>query len=283
MNKLSDLYNIHKGEDIYIIGTGASFRVFPHSFFDNKITMGLNLAWQLIDVNYAITMVPHLNFPEFLNAARPERTKWITKQDKYAAHASSEMQSYANENYYYFRTDGKSSINALDEPSEAGRVLDWVDNPNPEFLYLWTSISQTAVNLAANMGAKNIILVGCDNCALSGNHHAHNQHTLWKGADPDDRYMQYYLGLKEVRKSLFKRNVNLLSIGPFLKLDNPEMDFRELCEIYEKPDYIENKDIYQPSPLMQDNIRFARLFLKILQKNLFHVIVSIKNLFSKQE
>ena len=42
-------------------------------------------------------------------------------------------------------------------------------------LYQWSSISQTAVNLAANMGAKNVILVGCDNCALLDNHHAHAQ------------------------------------------------------------------------------------------------------------
>lgn len=276
MKKLSDLYNIHKGKDIYIIGTGASFRVFPHSFFDHKITIGLNLAWQLIDVDYAITMVPHLNFPEFLNVPRPARTKWITKQDKYASHATSEMQTYADENYYYFRTDGQPSINGLDEPSEAGRVLDWVENPNDEFLYLWTSISQTAVNLAANMGGKNIILVGCDNCALFGNHHAHNQHTLWKGADPDDRYMQYYLGLKEVRSSLFKRQINVLSMSPFMKLDDPELDFRALCEAKGKAVYIENKEIQQIITLRQHNMRFLRLFLNILRKNFDYFFRALK-------
>lgn len=278
MNRLSDLYSLHQGRDIYIIGTGASFRVFPKSFFDDKITIGLNLAWQLIDVDYAITMVPHLNFPEFLGAVRPERTKWVTKKDKYIAHATPEMQAYANEHYFYFRTDGQSSINDLDEPSEAGRMLDWVEHPNAEFLYLWTSISQTAVNLAANMGAKNIILVGCDNCALLGNHHAHNQHTLWKGADPDDRYMHYYLGLKEVRAALMRRGINLLSITPFLKLDAPELDFRELCQTLERPELIENKDIYSPQSLAQHNIRFARLFVKLLQRNIFYLVNKGKKL-----
>ncbi len=280
MNRLSDLYDIHQGRDIFIIGTGASFRVFPKSFFDDKITIGLNLAWQLIDVDYSITMVPHLNFPEFLGSTRPERTKWITKREKYTVYATPELQAHADERYFYFRTDGQSSINGLDEPSEAGRVLDWVEHPNDQFLYLWTSISQTAVNLAANMGAKNIILVGCDNCALLGNHHAHNQHTLWKGADPDDRYMQYYLGLREVRSVLIKRGINLLSITPFLKLDAPELDFRELCQALEQPEFIENKDIYSPQSLAQHNLRFARLFVRLMQKNIFYLMSKGKRLLS---
>lgn len=267
MNKLSDLYNIHSGRDIYIIGTGTSFRVFPKSFFDDKITIGLNQAWQLIDVDYAITMVPHLNFPEFLGLARPKRTKWITKKDKYFSHASDQFKKYAENNYFFFRTDGKTSINALDEPSEAGRVLEWVSTPNDEFLYLWTSISQTAVNLAANMGAKNIILVGCDNCALSGNHHAHNQHTLWKGADPNDRYIQYYLGLREVRQALYPRNVNLLSMSPFLKLDDPELDFLALCNETSQETFIHNKDIYKEPSIKEHNVRLYKLFKHVIRLN----------------
>ena len=98
------------------------------------------------------------------------------------------------------------------EPSQAGRVLDWVREPTRDRLYLWSSISQSAVNLAANMGAKNVILVGCDNCALLGNHHAHRQHTFWKGAAPEFRYNQYYEGLAEVRSALRERGVNLVSI-----------------------------------------------------------------------
>lgn len=278
MKLVKELYDIHKGKDIYIIGTGASFRVFPHNFFEDKITIGLNLAWQLLPVNYVITMVPHLNFPEFVGAEQPANTTWITKRDKYQSHATPEMMSFADENYFFFKTDGQLSVTELDEPSEAGRVLDWVRQPNDEYLYLWTSISQSAVNLAANMGAKNIILVGCDNCALSGNHHAQNQHTLWKGADPNDRYMQYYLGLKEVREALMTRNVNLLSLSPFLKLDAPEMDFQVLCDSQGLPKYIENEDIFKGIPLSQHNRRFFNMTKTIIKKNLSYVLSSIKAL-----
>jgi hypothetical protein len=280
MKKLSELYSIHSGKDIYIIGTGASFRVFPKDFFMDKITIGLNLAWQLLPVTYAITMVPHLNFPTFVEGQRPEGTKWITKRDKLHAHASDEEKKYGDENYYYFRTDGQLSINALDTPSEAGRVLEWVSKPNDQFLYLWTSISQTAVNLAANMGAKNIIIVGCDNCALSGNHHAQNQHTLWKGNDPNDMYMKYYLGLKEVRTALRIRNVNVLSLTPFLKLDNPELDFKILCDELDKDHYIHNEDIFKGISLREHNRRYYQMSKTIIIKNLVYFKQALKGLFT---
>lgn len=276
MKKLSDLYNIHSNKDIYIIGTGTSFRVFPPSFFDDKITIGLNRAWELIDVDYSISMVPHLNFPEFENKNSPSKTKWVTKKEKYIPHATDEMVKAASDSYYFFRTDGQTSIAGLDEPSEAGRVLDWVANPNDTFLYLWTSISQTAVNLAANMGAKNIILVGCDNCALSGNHHAQNQHTLWKGADPDDRYMQYYLGLKEVRNVLHSKGISVLSLTPFLKLDNPELDFSELCTLLDKESFIDNHDIYKAPSLSQHNYKFYGLFKMLLKRNFSYLVNKLK-------
>lgn len=270
MKQLSELYNSHSGKDIYIIGTGTSFRVFPKDFFKDKITIGLNRAWQLIEVNYAITMVPHLNFPGFVEGQPSLKTTWVTKRDKLFTHANDEQKRLADENYYYFRTDGQLSFTVLDTPSEAGRVLDWVRFPHNEFLYLWTSISQTAVNLAANMGAKNIILVGCDNSSLSGNHHAQNQHTLWKGNDPNDMYMLYYEGLREIRSVLRQRNVNVLSLNPFLKLDAPEMDFKNLCQELERQELIHNEDIFKGISISDHNRRFYGMFKVIVRKNLKH-------------
>ncbi len=92
--------------------------------------------------------------------------------------------------------------------------------------------------------------------------------------------MQYYLGLREVRSVLIKRGINLLSITPFLKLDAPELDFRELCQALERPEFIENKDIFLPQSLAQHNLRFARLFVRLLQKNIFYLMNKGKKLLS---
>jgi hypothetical protein len=282
MPSIKELYGKHQGNDIYVVGTGTSLRVFPLDFLAGKITIGLNLAWQLVPLRYSISMVPHLNFPEFKAKPAPKGTVWITKHDKYKTHATKEQLALAEREFYFFRTAGKTSYTLLDEPSEAGRVLKWVEEPTEDYLYLWTSISQSAVNLAANMGAKNIILVGCDNASLAENHHAQAQHTLWKGVAPDIRYLQYYEGLAEIRLVLKKRGINLVSLNPFLKLDAPEMDFRRMCAEFQKPQHMHSEDIYRPSGLTENNIRFLRLAAATARLNARYLTSVLTRRFGRQ-
>jgi hypothetical protein len=236
---VSELYNRYPNSDIYVVGTGASLRVFPHSLLEDKITIGLNMAWQTVPVRYGITIHPELSIPEFLDGqpAHPEIT-WVTKHNKTKAVASPEQLQYAEETFYFFDTDGQPNRQPPNQPSDSGRILDWVRQPVANKLYLWTSIAQSGVNLAANMGAKNIFLIGCDNCALMGNNHAHKQHTRWRDAAPDQRYHQYYEGLAEMRPVLRQRGVNLVSLNPFLTLASLEEDFQQLCEELDKPAFV---------------------------------------------
>lgn len=269
LRSVSELYDRHPGSDIYVVGTGTSLRVFPLNFFSDKITIGLNQAWTVVDCTYCITMMPRLNIPKFIEGkTHREETTWITKPSKIKAQCTPDELEYANEHFYGFENDGKGSMTGLDEPSEAGRMLEWVRRPHPDKLYLWTSISQTGMNLAANMGAKNIILVGCDNAALGENHHAHDQHTMWKGASPDTRYMEYYEGVSEVRAALRERNVNVVSMTPFVKLDGTELDFERLCGELNRDQVIKNPDIQRGTTLRDDNVRYLRLTKYIVSKNL---------------
>ena len=236
---VSELYNLHSGEDIYVIGTGASLRTFPLSLLHNKITIGLNMTWKTIATQYSITIHPDLSVPEFLpgEPPHPEMT-WITKYSKARTLITPEQLQYAEANFYFFEMDGRPNTQPPDKPTDAGRMLEWVRQPTENKLYLWTSIAQAGVNLAANMGAKNIILVGCDNCALLGNNHAHKQHTRWRNATPDARYREYYEGLAEMRPVLRDRGVNLVSMTPFLSLESPEQDFERLCQELDQPAFI---------------------------------------------
>lgn len=252
MRSVSELYGRHRGEDVYVVGTGASMRVFPTEWLAGKVTIGLNQAWKLVETTYAITMRPELNVPEFLEAEAPRpKLTWITKHDKLTSDAQRRLVAEQRDRFFFFRTEDKrrpappppQSPDGGVEPSQAGRVLDWVDAPCEDFLYLWTSISQSAVNLAANLGARNVILVGCDNCALEGNHHAHDQHTFWKGADPDRRYRQYWEGLAEMRGRLRARGVTLLTLTPFLGLGHVGEDFQRLCAELGRPSLLVNRDI----------------------------------------
>lgn len=272
MKLVSELYGRHPGSDIYIVGTGTSLRVFPLEFLRDKITIGLNQAWKVVPTTYGITMMPKLNIPDFIEGERPDPSiTWVTKPTKIGEQCTPEEIAHADANFYGFENAGKASITGLDEPSETGRMLDWVLQPHPQNLYLWTSISQTAMNLAANMGARNIVLVGCDNAAIGSNHHAHDQHTMWKGESPDVRYMQYYEGVAEVRAALRTRGVNVISMTPFVKLDAFNLDFERICEETGKGKHIANQDIARGTTLLQDNVRYLRLTRYILQKNARYV------------
>jgi hypothetical protein len=247
VKSVTELYGAHPGSDIYVVGTGASLRVFPADFLDGRITIGLNMAWKMVDVRYGITLHPDLNIADFIpgETPRPEIT-WVVKPTKMVGMDPAHL-AHAEEHYYEFRT-GPRPGEPVPEPGRPGtdpgsRVPEYVLRPTEDYLYLWSSISQPAVNLAANMGARNVILVGCDNAALLGNHHSHGQHTRWLGAEPDERYRDYYDGLAEMRTLLRARGVNLVSMNPFLSLGPHEHDYRTLCDELDVPVVIENADI----------------------------------------
>lgn len=218
-------------------------RVFPVEFLEDKITIGLNMAWKLFQPTFNITMRPDLNIPEFLDEPDPPELTWFTVERKLRTREQREFVWENADRFYHFDYEGQPNTMPPDQPSIAGRIPEWVREPNGDNLYLWTSISQSAVHLAANLGAQNVFLVGCDNCSLAGNHHAHAQHTLWKGADPDLRYQQYEEGLAEVRAGLRERGVRVMSLTPLLGLSHPERDFHRQCEELERAKLIENEDI----------------------------------------
>ncbi len=244
MRQVSELYGKHAGDDIYVVGSGASMRVFPPDFLKGRVTIGLNQAWKVAPVRYGITIGPHLNVPEFMpdEAPRPEIT-WITRRAKAAKVLTEEQFRHADKRFYTFDIRHGQATDSTDWVSDTGRELDYVRRPTGSNLYQWSSISQTAVNLAANMGARTVILVGCDNCSLADNHHGHQQHTKWLGKPPDERYEQYYEGLAEVRTALRQRGVDLLSLTPFVKLDDPTRDFLALCEELDRPPLLAGEDI----------------------------------------
>lgn len=247
MKCVSELYNRYPDSDIYVIGTGASLRVFPLSLLENKITIGLNQTWKTLPVRYSITIHPDLSIPEFIpdQPPHPEIT-WITKHEKTKSLVTPEQLKYAEEHFYFFEMIGRPNTQPPNKPPDTGRVLDWVRKATDDKLYLWTSIAQAGVNLAANMGAKNIFLIGCDNCALLGNNHAHKQHTRWRDASAESRYREYYEGLAEMRPVLRQRGVNLVSLTPFLSLEAPEQDFERLCEELDQPTLIQSAPDISP-------------------------------------
>jgi hypothetical protein len=192
--------------DVYVIGTGPSLRCLDLSYFADKFTIGLNQAWKHLATTYAITVHPEL-LPEY-NSTPGHRTKWIIKKKPPMAHLQLD-----DENYFVFLTSPD---------------LETVVTRPPDTLYLGEGIQTTAIDMAARMGAKNVILVGCDANQLLGDFHAHDQHVRWLGLKPDEQYALYRKRTAQVRWKLRDLGVNVMTLTPFIGTDAGVEDYTRI-------------------------------------------------------
>ena len=220
---IQELKNKHLDLDIYIIGTGASTAFFPKDFLDNKITIGLNKAWEMIpNLNYSITIHPELNI-NFDNEYCTKKIKWIAKQDKLSELSRSQLTEISR--LYLFNTkEDKSSAHLPNQPKETSRDLNLINPSQNQYLYQWSTIAATAMHVAYIMGARNIFLIGCDCAPLNGADHAKAQHTRWRGSSPQTRYSQYKEAIIEVREKLLSLDTNVLNLMPFIGISGFEWE-----------------------------------------------------------
>ena len=55
MNKtIQELKDIHKGEDIWVIGAGSSMNFVDSSFFENKISISVNQMYEKFPCEYVV-------------------------------------------------------------------------------------------------------------------------------------------------------------------------------------------------------------------------------------
>ena len=204
---LSDYSNIHKGEDIYVIASGATLGYIDKSFFDNKITVGVNQVYKFVDTKYL-----------------------VRKETKFAKDV---FQEAKKETIHFISKGNCGSPGTTNQQFRAKNIIVFDHNPNrstiPDTLpqsglVVSHSTITSAIHLAAVMGAKNIILVGHDCGTLDGEPNVKNYHT---DKSRSQGSVQGYKGwLKTIEKDTIKLrgilkkmyNVNIYSLNPFVNI-----------------------------------------------------------------
>lgn len=207
--RIGALTNSHRGKEIYIVGTGPSLRTFPLEYLQSKITIGLNQAWKYFSPTYSITVHPELIF-EYEKHPKPPRTKWIVKKK-----SPMDKISLNDRRYYVFKT--------------VDRDLKIITQKKEDHLFLGRGVQQTAMHMAALMGASYIFLVGVDMTDLCGEHHGHDQHVRFHGLAPADVYKEYRKYTAMVRKELRKNNVKVFTVSSLLGACDGSEDYARLC------------------------------------------------------
>ena len=206
---IGKLYGKHKGQTVYIIGTGPSLRCLPMDFFAGQLTIGINQAWRHLKTTYSITVHPEL-VQEYEASTQKTGTQWIVKKKPPMAHLKLD-----NPKYYVFHTSYD---------------VQCVKTRPQDTLYLGEGAQTTAMDMAARMGAKFVCLVGCDAKRLGGDYHAHDQHVRFVGRTPEDQYRLYRESTADVRKVLRDLRVSVFTLSPFIGIDAGEEDYRRLCK-----------------------------------------------------
>jgi len=204
--KFNDFKDLHKGKDIYIIASGKSLDYIPISFFENKITIGINQVFKRIKTSYLV-----YKDPKFLkDAISSGSTVFISKH------------RYGNTNLPLNSIPVLGKVCIYEHNKNSG--TDLIDYSNiKDKLIVSRSTITTGMHLAAYMGAKDIILVSHDCGLLDGQSNFSNYYSGISDT-PWNNWEEYISWLNQietqtivVKKKLQEEyKCNILSISPFI-------------------------------------------------------------------
>lgn len=155
---ITELKDIHKGEDIWVIGAGPSMNFVDPSFFENKICISVNQMYEKFPCEYVVGRDFH------------SKARW--------APTIEDLRD---------RDDIKLLYSELDTGHRRERNMDWgwmsysdnfyefqsgedhnLDNVGTDRMACIRTTLNTCLNIAAYMGAKNIMICGKDEGAIDG-------------------------------------------------------------------------------------------------------------------
>ena len=154
---VSLLKDRHKGEDIHVIGSGASGNFLDPSYFEGKTTIGINRVFRRFPCTYTV-------LKEFNGAAAHAELCESGSIPVVARGESGNLATGSRQsNSLFFREPGTYFFDHL-ENGLRNVDMSPIGSAGDRLVVSWSSIT-SAMHLAALMGARNIVLVGHD-CGL---------------------------------------------------------------------------------------------------------------------
>ena len=202
--KLSEFRNRHAGEDIYVIGSGATLPYYDPSFFDDCVTVAINHGWHhhLDSVDYMVTKYHDLAM-EWKDS---DRVGLVVVTKKLRGHVAPVLSE----------RDDCLVVDHNNNPVASFGSNDWPKKPDA--LVASHSSITTGMHFAAYMGARRLFIVGADCGALDGKWNIEGHPT---GGTPQTA-VSFERHNRIVKKELEKRyDVRVVSLLPFT---TPNMD-----------------------------------------------------------
>ena len=205
------LKNAHLGQDIWVIAAGASMNFVNPSFFEGKITVGVNRVCRSFDCRYVITKDSR-GLNEILESITSETKLVLSKHESGNHHQ--ELNS-APIPHYVFDHPAKP----MEEPA-----TEEIQKDSDRLVVSFSTIT-SAIHLAAYMGAKNILLCGHDCGSLDGETNLQGYNTKVGHMQGSQRgYLQWLSQIENhTAKVCFKieseYGCNIHSLNPFINFN----------------------------------------------------------------
>lgn len=164
-HSITELKDIHKNEDIYVLGSASSMDYVGKDFFKNRITIGCNYLFKHFPITY--TVAKELHQPAVTDAAKV--SKVILSQ-----HPCGDL----NIESELLRTDLTIPHYIFSHKQNQCSIIDWSVIGTDEIVVSWSTIT-SAIHIAAYMGARSVFLMGVDGGRLEGR-------LNFRGYNPDE-------------------------------------------------------------------------------------------------
>jgi hypothetical protein len=221
---LRDYKNIHKDEDIYVIGSGSSCNFIDESFFKNKITIGINQVYKKYKTQYLIRKEFKLISDALKNTN--DTIMFISRGD--CGELNNINYDYINKNH----PNNKNIIVFDHNKNNIAMELNTLRQLNENQLIVSHSTITSGIYLASYMGAKNIILVGHDCGTIDGQSNFTGYHTEEFLCQTTPAGYNQFLTKIERDTIILKMylnhtyNCNVYSLNPFVSFRLEGHDFK---------------------------------------------------------
>ena len=252
MNLINKLKNIYLGKDIWVLGTGPSMNYIEQSFFNNKITIGINRICKFFNCDYIVAKDPN-GFSEIIKY-KSEKTKIILSEYSTGI-KDSRINKIEGDHFIFPHRQNNEKID-----------LSVIRKDSNEIVVSQSTIT-SAIHIAAYMGAANIIICGHDCGTINGHS---NIEGYYKGINPAQKTNYGYVNwLSEIEKNTIsvkdaikkEFSCNIYSLNPFLNLNATGYEYLSADEIFHKD--ISRKLLYSSIRLFNKLKKYLRVIFHL--------------------
>lgn len=217
---VESLFQKYSGQDIYVFGTGPTLFEADPAFFEDKVCLGINFAFEIMPhMNYIL--VHALDCYEVIQRLVDNSKLLLSETLVREVAAGNEKEA----SHRVSVNNNQAIFYPIQDPYENVLSQKQIELHQKASIFTWSTATHSAIHLAAYMGAKCIKLIGVDYRLFpNGKVHFHSKYSGGYGQQHWNALSKHEQGDRWLTKALKKQGIEVLNLGKtgqVPKTDNP--------------------------------------------------------------